>query len=261
MRPIITQTVQPVTSMYPSLPKAFIQDKVMLSLHNKAALDSTIKGDAVRALLLHAYVDIKGNEVERRTTAVGIQKLYEEVLQELLYQDPKCISVMISHTANPPTPLSIASPERVMQMMHQNIQQDIASQKTITDRTQTLHNLLSYKNQFQYKAIYDQPRLKPEENYNFKMVNDVHENLHSIQTDSCCKAGALTGATYFLQDSPGEIHVFGIRITQANEESGKVELFQGLKSDVQTNNKLDSLYLLLRGNSHQFPDDISSSVG
>lgn len=93
------------------------------------------------------------------------------------------------------------------------------------------------------------------------MVNDVHENLHSIQTDSCCKAGALTGATYFLQDSPGEIHVFGIRITQANEESGKVELFQGLKSDVQTNNKLDSLYLLLRGNSHQFPDDISSSVG
>lgn len=51
-----------------------IQDNVMLHLHNKAALDSSSKGDIVRTLLLKGTVNIAGTEVEKRTIAVGIQK-------------------------------------------------------------------------------------------------------------------------------------------------------------------------------------------
>lgn len=235
------------------LRSASIQDNVMLHLHNKAALDSSSKDDIVRTLLLKGTVNIAGTEVEKRTIAVGIQKIYEEELFDILDKNPSYTLKMVSHTAMPPTPLCVAA-EAVDTAMHPDIKSNQASQKTITDRATTLKNLLSIPRQFSYAAIYDKPRDDVDQQVNFDQAVATWPNLFAVQTEQEGGAQALTGATYYLSDEKGKTHVFGIRISQANKPSDEqVQLFQGLLASHNVENKLAPLNHLLVNNTHNVP--------
>ncbi|MBS0057514.1 hypothetical protein [Yersinia sp. Marseille-Q3913] len=203
---------------------------IMGKLDRQSFFDDSSSSDVVKKLIAGNSVQVTGTAIERQTIAVNIQKNFEEVLFRLLKHNPSYQLEMVSHTALPPTPLSTVSVQQVIDEAPKFKNHD-AAQRTVTDRTVTLHQLLSCGNQFKYFCFYDTPR-KEQQADNFRKIAEKYQDtLFPIKTKVEGSAEALTGATYYLTHGKNEIYVFGIRITQANKVSengeGEARLFQG----------------------------------
>lgn len=165
-----------------------------------------------------------GTREEIGLRALEIQNVYENVLLDMLKENPLYKLRMYSVAPEPIKPLCAVSPQVVIQAINDSETGD--GQTGVTERIKTLYRLLSYEKQFQYVVMFNKER-EGDEKKNFSHVIDRYPNLLAFPTEINNVTGSSTGVSYYLTNNNNETHVFTIRNASLHSSNGDLKFYHG----------------------------------
>lgn len=161
-----------------------------------------------------------------RPVAVGLQAIYEQALLSSLDSGDVLRADILFTTMNPITPLCCSTAIGTPSLLSNSVASHPGSYDTVISRTRTVPQLLNHP-AVNLCTVYSKERENPADQSIYDTVCLAHPDKSKFQ--SICTGinlpEHLSGANYFVVSKDNNIHLLGLRITQANKETDRCEIF------------------------------------